>query len=119
MKVKAREASGYVLLTPSDDITFQTCHPFRSQMDKALEMFPAPWVVIDLSHVSFINSSGVGVMVEMLRRLRRRGGGLCLINVHEQLRRLLEKTKLDRDLLIADDEASLADIMARGDISSS
>lgn len=108
MKLRASQKQGFVVLTIPEDVTFQTCGALKAQLDRALTVFPGPWMALDLGQVAFINSSGVGLLVELLRSLRARGGGLYLVRVHEHIRRLLEKTKLHEDLVMVADEAAVA-----------
>lgn len=52
-------------------------------------------VIVDLSEVSYIDSTGLGVLVTALRRLQRAGGGLSLIVTDYDIERLLQTTGLD------------------------
>ena len=52
-------------------------------------------VIVDLSRVSFIDSTGLGILVMTLKSLRRRGGALSLVVTDYDLERLFEKTGLD------------------------
>lgn len=51
-------------------------------------------VVIDISDVRYINSSGIGVLITLLTKVRNKGGELCLINPSESVQKLLIITKL-------------------------
>jgi len=51
-------------------------------------------MVIDLRGVAFLDSTGLGVLVGALKRLRRRGGSLKLITNPGRIRQLFELTKL-------------------------
>lgn len=50
---------------------------------------------IDLSAVRYMNSSGIGVLITLLTKLKNAGGGLCLISPSEQIMKLLQITKLN------------------------
>jgi hypothetical protein len=52
-----------------------------------------PCVVVDLSRVSFIDSSGLGVLVGALKRVRERGA-LSLVCPEPRVRRVFEITGL-------------------------
>jgi anti-sigma B factor antagonist len=52
-------------------------------------------VAIDLGSVEFIDSSGLGVLVGSLRRLREDGGDLVLRAASPAVTRILELTGLD------------------------
>lgn len=51
-------------------------------------------VVVDLSNVKFINSSGLGILISALTTMRNGGGELKLANVTEKIESLLMITKL-------------------------
>ena len=55
-----------------------------------------PIVIADLSKVPFIDSSGLGVLVGALRRVREAGGELRLVSEHEAVVKILRITGLDR-----------------------
>jgi anti-sigma B factor antagonist len=50
--------------------------------------------IFDLNEVTFIDSSGLGVLVTCFTTIRKHGGHLTLIKVPDQVRSLLEITKL-------------------------
>jgi anti-sigma B factor antagonist len=58
--------------------------------------------VIDFSDTGYIDSSGLGVLVSLSKKIREQGGELRLANLNEDLRTLFELTKLDTLFKIAD-----------------
>jgi anti-anti-sigma factor len=52
-------------------------------------------VLLDLSRVSTIDASGLGVMLELREHAEQRGTRLKLMNATKLVRRVLEVTKLD------------------------
>ena len=63
--------------------------------------------LIDFANTGYIDSSGLGVLVSLSKKIREQGGELRLANLYEDLRTLFELTKLDTLFNIADsrDEA--------------
>jgi anti-sigma B factor antagonist len=52
-------------------------------------------IVVDISEMTFIDSSGLGVLVEVLQRRRDAGlGGIALHGMQEPVRRVFEITGL-------------------------
>lgn len=51
-------------------------------------------IVVNLQDVSYIDSSGIGTLVEVLRRVRDFGGKLVLCCVNDRVYNVLEITKL-------------------------
>ena len=55
-------------------------------------------VVVDLSRVTFLDSSGIGALISGLRATRQAGGGLSIVGAAAQVRVVLELTKVDQIL---------------------
>src|ERR1700730_16014466 len=63
-------------------------------------------VVIDLDAVEFLDSTGLGVLVGGLKRLRSQGGELSLVCTRDRIRRLFELTRLDTAFQIHPNESA-------------
>jgi anti-sigma B factor antagonist len=59
---------------------------------------------IDFGQASFIDSSGLGVLVSLEKAVRAQGGALRLANLNEELRTLFTLTKLDLLFQLRDDD---------------
>jgi len=59
-------------------------------------------VVVDFTNTGYIDSSGLGVLVSLSKKIREQGGELRLAGLNEDLRTLFELTKLDTLFEIAD-----------------
>lgn len=53
-------------------------------------------LTVDVSGLDFIDSTGLGVIVGALRRLREAGGDLTMSGAQGAVRRVLEVTRLDK-----------------------
>lgn len=51
--------------------------------------------LIDFENTGYIDSSGLGVLVSLSKKIREQGGELRLANLNDDLRTLFELTKLD------------------------
>ncbi len=60
--------------------------------------------VIDFANTGYIDSSGLGVLVSLSKKIREKGGELRLSSLNEDLRTLFELTKLDTLFRIADNK---------------
>jgi anti-sigma B factor antagonist len=58
--------------------------------------------VIDFSRTGYIDSSGLGALVSISKKVREQGGELRLSGLNEDLRSLFELTKLDTLFSISD-----------------
>jgi anti-sigma B factor antagonist len=62
-------------------------------------------LLVDLQDVSYMDSAGIGALVEGYLRLTRRGGEMKLLRPSDHVRRVLDITRLSTVLDIYDDEA--------------
>jgi anti-sigma B factor antagonist len=58
--------------------------------------------LVDFTETGYIDSSGLGVLVSLSKKIREVGGELRLSTLNEDLRTLFELTKLDTLFRIAD-----------------
>ena len=67
-------------------------------------------VVLDLTHVRFVDSSGLGAILSSMRQLNGKGGDLKICSVSKSVRALFELVRFHRilDLLNTREEAVLA-----------
>ena len=86
-------------------ITVENSGEMRTALANALRKKPAT-VSVDLSGVSYIDTSGLATLVEAVRIARKQGTRLILGGIHDQPRYFFEITHLDRLFDIAGQEAS-------------
>jgi anti-sigma B factor antagonist len=66
-------------------------------------------LVIDFARAAYVDSSGLGVLVSLAKRVREAGGELRLCGLNEDLRVLFELTRLETLFRIVDSrDAALA-----------
>ena len=59
-------------------------------------------LLVDFTKTGYIDSSGLGVLVSLSKKIREQGGELRLAALNEDLRTLFELTKLDTLFQISD-----------------
>lgn len=65
-----------------------------------------PTVVLDFSEVSYINSTGIAVIVGLLARARKNGQALSARGLTEHYRQIFEITRLADFMTILDEEGA-------------
>jgi anti-sigma B factor antagonist len=63
---------------------------FSEQTEEGIRHF-----VLDLSQMEHINSSGLGVLITLLTKVRKKDGEMALVNPSKHVRNLLMITKLN------------------------
>lgn len=62
-------------------------------------------VLVDFAKTTYIDSSGLGVLVSLAKKIRESGGDLRLANLNDDLQTLFELTKLDTLFQISESRA--------------
>ncbi len=65
-------------------------------------------IVVDLSAVSFLDSTGLGVLVKGLKRARESGGWIRLVVTTDRIRKIFAITGLDAAMPIFDTTSAAA-----------
>ncbi len=105
--IASETIDGYVLIRLSGEVDLSWSQQVRHAVLAALESHPA--VGVELSEVSYIDSSGIAALVEGFQNARARGSRFALVAVSDAVRAVLELARLDRVFLIVSDPASLGE----------
>lgn len=94
MKLTTREENGIVVLEPKGKIMGgPDATMLHDQLHDLIDQ-DKKRVVIDLSKVEWMNSTGLGILISGLTTLRNNGGELKLARVTDKIESLLTITKL-------------------------
>lgn len=97
----------------SGEITMEITQDFKREMEKALEDHKAVTLVLDLSDVSFMDSSGIGFLVACNTRLQASGRLLVLLSPSPQVRKTLGLVQLLEFFKVAESEQELEALAGR------
>jgi anti-sigma B factor antagonist len=70
-------------------------------------------IVLDMQNVQYMDSSCIGVLVELLGRLKTNGGKIALVNASSNVEYLFKLTRLDRVFPICRDVMKAIDAVER------
>jgi anti-anti-sigma factor len=97
-----------VIITATGVLDLSSADDLRAALNSAVAQ-DKPRVVLDLGAVSFVDSTGLALLVTGDRSARDGGGWMRLAGPGSQLRRMLEITNLDRRLEVYDDVSAAVD----------
>jgi len=108
MSTKAETTGGVTIVTPGmAALDAASTRDFKRQMAPILREHHR--VVLDLSQVAFVDSSGLAAILSCLRELNAAGGDLKLCGVSAAVRTLFEMVRLHRIMdILPTREAALA-----------
>lgn len=90
LEITQREINGIYLLVLRGRLVFgQESSGLRTTVDNLLSSGVTK-IVINLEHVNYVDSGGLGTLIEMQRKTKAKSGRLKLCNLGPKLRRALE-----------------------------
>ncbi|WP_353267562.1 STAS domain-containing protein [Gemmatimonas sp.] len=94
MSFSLERTDDVAIVTVDGQLVVTNRQEFKQAILDAVEQ-GARLVVVDFTTSGYIDSSGLGALVSLSRRLRETGGDLRLVGLNEDLRTLFELTRLD------------------------
>ncbi|MDD3335202.1 MAG: anti-sigma factor antagonist [Eubacteriales bacterium] len=87
---------GSVTVVVAGELDHCTASQIRRQLDGILEDPSITHLCLDLENLTFMDSSGIGVLLGRLRVLQQRGGMLSVKNMQPPIEKLFRLTGLQR-----------------------
>lgn len=94
MKHEIRECGGHTVVAFEGDVDLETSPAARRVLLDCVALRRP--VVVDMSRVSYIDSSGVASLVEAFQKARKAGLGFTLAAVSDAAMRVFRLARLDR-----------------------
>ncbi|MDF2441553.1 MAG: anti-sigma factor antagonist [Abditibacteriota bacterium] len=108
IRLRTRELDGMVIVEVGGELDLHNAPQVRTELARLCEE-EKPRVLADLSGLSFIDSTGIGVLVGAHKRARERGGRILFVCPTPRIRRVFEIAGLVRALpLYSSREEALA-----------
>jgi len=104
MQISARRNDKITILDLSGDIDFANSPELRHSVLREIQESRTPRVVINLSKVHYIDSSGVASLVEGLKASRDLGSRFILFGLSTSVREVLQLSRLIKVFEVCDNE---------------
>ena len=95
---------GVLVLTLHGEIDHHSAVQIRTAIDELLYQEHPKKTVLDLSHIEFMDSSGLGLIMGRYSLMQKLGGELTLRNPHERIVQIFTMAGLQRMVKIEDSE---------------
>lgn len=104
---------GVPIVNVSGELDLQSAPRLRALLDEAMNRLEGRYVVADLSRVSFMDSTGLGILLAKRELLRSNGGDLMLVVRNGAAGRLIGITGLDEVFYLCPDANTAVEIAAK------
>jgi anti-sigma B factor antagonist len=109
MDINVRHIENVIVVQLAGSLNISNAHHIRQTLIDATSGESAQ-VVVNLRDLSFIDSSGLAVLVQGLKRAREHQGNLSLCSLQSPVRLIFEMTRLDKvfEIFVSEEAAVLA-----------
>jgi anti-sigma B factor antagonist len=107
LEIETEVADGLVRVALRGELDLSTVNKVEEEL-QALEADGAPLIVLDLSRLSFLDSTGLRCLVTADQRAREAGRRLVLVRGPDAVQRVFTITRLEERLEMVDDASAVA-----------
>ena len=100
MQVKSALHEDIAIFEVNGEINISTSPDLKKHFEKQL----SKKIIVNLARVTYIDSSGLATLVEVLKKTKSQGGRLGLSGMSDKVKSLFEITKLDKLFSIFPDQ---------------
>ena len=96
MEMKYKAENRQLTITLSGELDHHAAKGLMESIDRLLEQVLPARTLLDLGELSFMDSSGIAVVLRAKRRMEALSGTLMVVNIPRQAARVLETAGLSR-----------------------
>lgn len=103
MKITEEKKNDVIICRAEGEININTSPELRKSFDNFIKNKTTK-ILMDFKEISYIDSSGLATMIELLQRLKKIGGRFRIYNMDQKVKNVFEVTKLHKLFEIFDSE---------------
>lgn len=102
MKLETNDRNLTVYL--DGEIDHHSAMDIRNEIDKRIDMDLPAMIYLDFSAVTFMDSSGIGLVMGRYKKMSEIGGGVAIANPPRQIKKVMQLSGLDKIAKIVNKE---------------
>lgn len=111
LKVVTFMKQGVLVVRLEGELDVCGANEFRTSVDEALDMTGAKHILLNMQEVSFIDSSGLGVVLGRYKRIAHLGGKILVVHLNPQVERIFELAGLMKILTVHQSEEQALELL--------
>ena len=96
LQITQRRQEGTLIAVYTGELDHHAARAAIEQTEDLLVLFPCEKLVLDLSELTFMDSSGIALILKAYKITRAQGGTLALANPTRQVQRVMETSGIQR-----------------------
>ncbi len=90
MKIKTEKHLNILIITLSGEVDHHIADEVRTKIDREFDLNKIKSIIFDFSEVSFMDSSGIGMIIGRYKNAQKYGGVVALASVSENADRIFD-----------------------------
>ena len=104
MELKFKRKNKTLIILIAGEIDHHTSQELRRQTESALEQMGGKNIIFGFQEVTFMDSSGIGVIMGRYRMVYLLGGEVWAVNVNERMKKILTMSGVTKIVQIYEEE---------------
>jgi len=93
---------GILLVTLSEEVTLLQSNEFKERIKEELAKSNTNKMILDLSQVPLLDSSGLGMLISLFKYINQEQGKIIFVGMTDYVRKIIGFAKLDKIFAIVD-----------------
>lgn len=102
MTIKYTKETKTLVCMLNEEIDEKESEKIRRNIDEEIENFIPRKVILDFDNISFMDSSGIGMVIGRYKLVKMLGGELEIVNVHKNVKKIFAMSGLYRIIKISE-----------------
>lgn len=104
LKIELEKKENVLCVRLDGELDHHTAAELREEVDDALEKNDLTHILLNLERLTFMDSSGLGVILGRYKLIQMIGGEMAVCGIHPQIKRLFEMSGLFKIVRLAKTE---------------
>ncbi len=91
-KITYKIVDGFLVIKIDGDLDNMATFQYKTKLCEIIKLNQFKQVIIDLSNVTFIDSSGIGLLLGRYNQVKQYGGHLILCGINKQIKKTIQIT---------------------------
>lgn len=96
LELATRRNQRFLVVVLTGELDHHSAESVRGKLDLELEVHPDTWLILDLGGLTFMDSSGLGVILGRYRKIRSLGGEIAIVNIPHPLEKVVQIAGLQK-----------------------
>lgn len=96
MNLTCQQYKNILIAKIDGDIDHHVCESLRHRIDDQLEAFRCKHILFSFTNVSFMDSSGIGVLIGRYKLVQQIGGLIAVAGANEKVQQIFQLSALDK-----------------------